>query len=133
MKHMLRVYLSSLISLWIVSMVYPPFALPQKLTMILEASLVYSLLRLFVEPLITILFLPIQFLTLGFLSWVRHVVLFYVLTLLVPTIMIRQWTFPEISWIGFVVPSIHISYFIALTSSSIFVTILYRLAQWLYE
>ena len=76
------------------------------------AGLVLSLLMLLVAPLLKILFIPINLLTFGLLSWVINVVL-YLLTVFVSGVSVVAWTFPGLSIAGFVLPEIAFSSFIS--------------------
>ncbi len=133
MKHVLRAYLSALVSVWLVGAAYPPFVVSRELTQLFSTAFVFTLLRLLVEPVLKILFLPIHFLTLGILSWLRHVALLYLLTLLVPTVIVRDWTFAQVSWNGFIIPSFHLSYLVSLVTTSLAIGCIYAAIQWLHE
>ena len=61
---------------------------------LLMAGLVLSLLMLLVAPLLKILFIPINLLTFGLLSWVINVVVLYLLTVFVSGVSVVAWTFP---------------------------------------
>lgn len=74
---------------------------------------------IFVAPILKILFIPINIITFGLLSWLVHVVLLYVLTLFVSSVQIIPMTTDSFSYAGFVVPPIHFTYVLSLVVSAI--------------
>lgn len=119
MKHFVRMLMFSVFSLWITSELLPTLTISGGIQNILSTGIALSFLMLFVRPLLKILFIPINVLTLGFFSWSINVIVVYILTLLVPAIQVHAWMFPGISWGGFVIPPIHLSYFASLIFTSL--------------
>lgn len=95
--------------------------------MLLLAGLVLSLLTLLVAPLLRILFLPINILTFGLLSWAINVMVLYILTIFVPGVQVSAWTFPGAEFAGFVMPQIQFSSLISFILVSLSVSILVNL------
>lgn len=62
------------------------------------------------KPVLAIIFLPVNILTLGLLSWLVNVVILYLWTIFVPNVHLATWIFPGISTAGFVVPAVNLSY-----------------------
>ena len=89
-----------------------------------------SILMILVKPILTILFIPINFLTLGFLSWVINVLVIYILTLIEPNIHIIAWEFAGASSFGFVVPPFHVSYILSMILSTFVITWSVNLLHW---
>ncbi|MEK7533311.1 MAG: phage holin family protein [Patescibacteria group bacterium] len=113
MKYLLRVFLFHSFSLWLVSQIIPALVISGGWPVLLMAGLVLSLLMLLVAPLLKILFIPINLLTFGLLSWVINVVVLYLLTVFVSGVSVVAWTFPGLSIAGFVLPEIAFSSFIS--------------------
>lgn len=91
---------------------------------IFTAGLVLSLLMLIVKPILKILFIPINFLTFGIAGLFINVVVVYLLTLLMPEVIIRAFVFPGLSWGGFVIPSVNLSYLWSLVIVSVLITVI---------
>lgn len=122
MKYLLRVFLFNLFGIWITSQILPTLVVADGAGVLLIAAATLSLLMLIVKPILKILFIPINILTFGFLSWFVNVIVIYLLTIVVPEVSIRPWTFPSASWAGFAIPSIHLTYFLALIVTSLVIT-----------
>ena len=113
MKYLLRVFLFHSFSLWFVSQIIPALVISGGWPVLLMAGLVLSLLMLLVAPLLKILFIPINLLTFGLLSWVINVIVLYLLTVFVSGVSVVAWTFPGLAVAGFVLPEIAFSSFIS--------------------
>ncbi len=122
MKYLLRVFLFNTYGLWIATQIVPGISLSGSLSTTLLAGLVLSVLMILVAPLLRILFIPINILTFGLLSWFVNVIVLYLLTIFVPEVFIRPWTFSGIIYGGFMIPPIQFRYFSSLVVSSLVVT-----------
>ena len=111
----------------------PALVAPGGWQTILFAGFILSLLMLIVVPILRILFIPINILTFGLLSWLINVIIIYLLTVFVPEIEVRSWLFPGASWAGFVIPRIHLSYFLALVVTSFFISTITDILHYVSE
>lgn len=118
MKHLIRVFLFSVFALWLTSEILPGVRMSGSWQTILFAGFILCLLQLIVAPILKILFIPINILTFGLLSWFVNVIVIYLLTLFVPEIQVNAWTFQGVSWAGFIIPFIEVSYFFSLICAS---------------
>ena len=122
MKHLIRTFLFNVFALWFASQLFPAIVTPGGWQAMLFAGCILSLLMLIISPILKILFIPINILTFGLLSWFVNVIVIYLLTLFVPEIQINPWTFPGLTFSGFVIPSVHLTYFMSLVVSSFFIS-----------
>lgn len=122
MKYLLRLFLFQIIGLWFTSQLIPTIVVLGNWQTLFLAGFTLGLLLLIVKPVLKILFLPINFITFGFLSWLINVIILYFLTLVIPQVQISAWTFPGFTFSGFVVPAFHLTYFLALIVSSLLIT-----------
>lgn len=127
MKYLLRVLLFNIFGLWLTAQIFPALVLAPGWQPLILAGTTLSLLMLIVKPILKILFIPINFLTFGLASWLINVILLYLLTVFVPEVYVQPWTFPGFSAAGFVVPSFHLSYQLALVAASLVVTFIVQL------
>lgn len=133
MKHVIRVFLFNVFALWLASQMLPALFVPEGAATVLFAGFVLSMLMLIVQPLLKILFIPINILTFGLLSWMINVIVLYLLTVFVPEIRINPWTFPGATWAGFVIPKLHLSYFAALVASSLLISVITDVLHYVSE
>jgi len=122
MKHFIKIWVFYVVALWFVQQIFPAFVIQGGWQPIFLAGLLLSLLMLVVRPLLKILFIPINILTFGLLSWFVNVIVIYVFTLIAPNVSITAWQFPGWSWQGFSIPGTYLSYFLCLVITSICIT-----------
>ncbi len=129
MKHLVRVFLFNCFSLWFVTQIIPALNITGGWQAVLIAGGVLSLLMLLIKPLLHILFIPINLLTFGLLSWFVNVIVLYLLTLFVPGVTVSAWTYPGAAWGGFVIPEIRFSSFLAYILVSLAVSFMSNLLR----
>jgi len=132
MKHLIRLFLFNVFGLWITSQIFPPFFIPGWQT-ILFSGFVLCLLMLIVVPILKILFIPINILTFGLLSWFINVIVIYLLTVFVPEIQIHAWTFPGTQFMGFIIPKMDLSYLSVLIVTSLLISTITDILHYVSE
>jgi len=133
MKHIIRVFLFNVFALWLAGQLLPALVVPTGVATVFLAGSVLALLMLIVQPILKILFIPINILTFGLLSWMINVIVLYLLTVFVPEIHVSPWVFPGATWAGFIIPAIRLSYFPALIASSLLITIITDVLHYVSE
>lgn len=133
MKHLIRIFIFHVFALWILKEVDPGLSIYGGVQNVLIAGLALSLLMLITKPILKILFIPINFLTFGIAGLFIDVVVMYILTLIMPEVVVREATFPGFSWGGFMIPSIHFTYFWSLIIVSFSVTVITHLLHGVSE
>lgn len=122
MKYLLRLFLFQIIGLWFATQIIPTIVVIGNWQTLVISGFVLGLLMLFIKPILKILFIPINFITFGLLSWLVNVAIIYFLTVIMPQVQIREWTFPGASFAGFVVPETHLNYMLSLIVSTLLIT-----------
>ena len=120
MKGIIRSFLFHIVALWFTTQLLPSLVIIGNWQTIVGAGMVLTLLTLFMQPLLKILFIPINFLTLGLASWLINVILLWLLTVVVPQVQVRAWNFGGISAAGFRIPPMHVSYGWSLIVTTLF-------------
>lgn len=133
MRRLIRSFAFSVVALWFTTQLVPTLVIIGNWQTLVAAGLVLTLLNLIISPILKILFIPINFITFGLLSWFVNVIILYLLTLFVPQVQIHEWNFPGASLAGFVIPPTHLSYFLSLVISSILVTLFSNVLHFLSE
>ncbi|MFZ5845649.1 MAG: phage holin family protein, partial [Patescibacteria group bacterium] len=75
MKYLVRVLLFNLFGLWLTSQILPTLKIAPGWATLILAGIIFSLLLTIVKPVLRILFIPINLLTLGLASWFINVIL----------------------------------------------------------
>ena len=124
MKYLVRVFVFNVFALWLASQLLPTIRVVTTWQALLSAGGVLSILMLIVKPILKILFLPINIITFGLLSWMVNVIVIYLLTVVASEVAIVSWTFPGGSALGFTMPQIKLTYGMALIASSLLITLI---------
>lgn len=95
------------------------------------AAIALSLGNHFIRPLLNLLLLPINLVTLGTLRWVTNVVIIYLVTLVVPEFKISFFDFGGFVWQGINIPSFYLSGIGALLVVSFAMSIISSFLVWL--
>lgn len=122
MKRFMRDFVFHVFSLWLASQLLPAILVVGSWMNFFIAGFVLTILVYIVQPFLKILFIPINLITFGLLSWFVHVIILYLLTLFVPEIMVRAYTLPGGNYAGFVVPPIYLNYITALIAAALLIT-----------
>lgn len=122
MKRLLRSIVSHIFALWLASTLIPALSISGNLWGMLSAGGALTLMMMLLKPLLAIIFLPVNILTLGLLGWLVNVVVLYIWTVFVPNVRLVPWVFPGISIAGFVVPLVNLSYTWTLIVVSLVIT-----------
>lgn len=133
MKYLIRVFLFNTFGLWLTGQILPFFSIGTSWEAILFGGLVLSILMLIVKPILHILFIPINIMTFGLLSWFVNVIVVYLMTIIEPTIRVTAWQFPGAGWAGFVIPPFDFSYIISLICATLTLTFITNILHTLSE
>ena len=91
MKNIIRSVIVTAISLLVLVWLFPGVSVTNTVTLLM-AAVVLALLNATLKPLLKLLFLPINLITLGIFGWIVHVLVLYLVTLLVPGLQIGSIT-----------------------------------------
>jgi len=131
MKSILKIYITSTLSLYLASMAVGGMQLSKGINSILIAGIALSLFSLLVKPLINLLLLPINLITFGLFRWVSSVIALYLVTLVVPGFKIIAFSFEGFvsKWID--IPSVNLSGILAIIAFSLVISVISSILHWL--
>jgi putative membrane protein len=133
MKAFFRHILINLLVLYLVSAVYSGFSIERDIKTLLTAAIIWLLLNKIVKPVIKLLLLPINLITLNLFSWVVGLITLFLLPLLVTGISINPYDFPGISYQGFSIPSFHLNIFLSYVVTSVLLNLFHGAIIWLIK
>lgn len=133
MKKYIRNYFVILLSLWLVSQIMPTVIFGNGWQTAIKAALGLLIVNLFVKPIINLLFLPINLLTLGSFRWLANVAGLYLVTLFVTDFKIEPFVFSGWNFSGFIVPMIRFNFFWALFLVSFLISFVTVFVHWLFR
>ncbi len=131
MKTILRAIFLNLITLYLVALFFPGLSISNQIFTYLSAAFVWTILNKIVKPIIKLLLLPINLITLGLFSWVVNVITLFMLKYLIPGVAIHAFTFSGYTFQGFVIPQMHFSIFFAYILTSLILSLVHSLMIWL--
>ncbi len=100
MKKILSPFINTALTIIILSWALPTISFLNWTTLII-ASIVLTLLQKVIKPIMSLILLPINIVTLGLFSWVINVFILYLATYLVPGLNIDPMTIMGINLNGF--------------------------------
>lgn len=133
MKHLLRLYLIHLLAIWFLISINSGFTISGNWQAIAYIALLLSAINMFIKPILKLLFLPVNMITLGFFSWVINIGVLYVLILIAPQIKIEAWSFPGSSGMLFNIPPFSLSKTANFVVSALLLAFTIRILKWLTE
>lgn len=133
MKTFLRQVSLNYLSIYLSSQIFLGFKVNPSFRVIFIASVVWLLLNKIVKPIIKLLLLPINLITLGLFSWVISVITLFLLQYLIAGISLTPHFFPGLSYQGFIVPSFHINLLFSYIITSCLINGLHSFFSWLIK
>lgn len=131
MKVFLRHILINLLVIYLVDLTYAGFTISHNLKTLLSAAIIWLLLNKIVKPIIKILLLPINLITLNLFSWVISLITLFLLQLIVGGISISSYNFPGFTYEGFVVPAFFVNVFVSYLITSTALNAYHSMILWL--
>ncbi len=131
MKLLLRSISVNLLVLYLVDIVYPGFSIKHDIKVLLTAAVIWLLLNKIVKPIIKLLLLPINLITLNLFAWVVSLLTLFLLQIIVGDIEITAYQFPGINFEGFIVPPLFINLFFSYLITSTLLNMVLASVKWL--
>lgn len=131
MKTILRAFLINLGALWVVSLVLPSLTINGGARGLIIGSLAFMAANIILVPLLRILLLPLNLLTLGIFAWLSNVLALYLLVNIVPTFKLLPYSFPGTTLNGFIIPAVFLSVFQVAIIASFLISLITHLLHWL--
>ena len=127
----MRNYLINLVVLLGVSYILPGLVVTGGVATFLKGALGLMVLNMMVIPLLKIMFLPLNVLTLGIFTWVINVVALYILTTVIPQIKLVPFVFTGYNLNGFTIPAHELTVLQVAIVSSFLIGFVSHFLHWL--
>lgn len=131
MKTILRYFFINTTSLWITSQLIAGLTYTGGIKTLLIGGIVFTLINFFLVPLLKILLLPLNLLTLGFFAWLINVLALYALTAMISEFHLVPFRFAGFTYNGFLIPDLNLSVFWVAVAASLMIGIITHFLQWL--
>ena len=131
MKTLLRNVLVYAFILFLLTKLIPGVHINQGYMPYVIGGVVLTLLNLFIKPILNIVSLPMNIITLGLFSLLINTAILYLFTIFVTDIQITSFTYEKMDAFGFVIPQTFFNTFFAYLYTSFVILIIDKSIQWL--
>lgn len=131
MKRLLRSFVIHFVALWIVATFIGGISYGNNFQYLALAAGALMLADMLLRPLLNLLLLPFNLVTLGIFRWVSGVVTFYIATTLVKGFSIVPFTYPGLHTNLFIIPAISFSAFSAFIAVAFLVSFVTSVLFWI--
>jgi len=128
MKSITRSLLVNGVVFWLLSKFTPAIVIEDTKSLILTA-LALTLVNLTIKPVLKLVTLPLNILTLGLFSWAYTLVALYLAISAIPGVCITGFVFPGFSGMGFTIPAVGFSRLATLAALSIVLSLVERIVK----
>ena len=130
MKTLLRYFLINLTSLWITTKLIPGLTYSGGIKSLFIAAFAFMVINFILVPLLKILLLPLNLLTLGLFAWVTNLVALFALTT-ISDFQLTPYFYPGATINGFIIPPSDLSTFWVAVLASLLIGFITHFLQWL--
>lgn len=131
MKTLLRHFLINFVSLYGTTTLIPGLTYTGGIKSLAFGALIFMLINFFMVPLLKLLFLPLNILTVGLFAWVINVIALYALTTIVSDFALIPYTFPGAEFLGINIPPTELTTFWVAVIASFLIGVITHFFQWL--
>mgnify|MGYP001558791726 CR=1 FL=1 len=131
MKSLLRYFLINLVSLWITTELIGGLSYTGGFQSLAFGAGVFALINILLVPLIKILLLPLNLLTLGLFASLTNVLALYALTNIMPQFKLMPYYFQGFDYSGFTIPGVQLSTLMVAIAASLLIGMLTHFLHWL--
>ena len=130
MKTLLRYFLINLTSLWITTKLIPGLTYSGGIKSLFIAAFAFMVINFILVPLLKILLLPLNLLTLGLFAWVTNLVALFALTT-ISDFQLTPYFYHGGTINGFIIPPSDLSTFWVAVLASLLIGFITHFLQWL--
>lgn len=131
MKWLLRNTAFYAFALFILPFIVSGVSIVGGLQTLLIGGFVLTIMLLIIKPVVNLISLPLNILTLGLFSALTNVVILYLLTVLVPNISVKAFVFESITYAGFQIPKASLNVFFAYILAAAVLSVIIGCITWL--
>lgn len=133
MKAFLRHILINLLVIYLVDASFSGFSILHDAKTLITAAVIWLLLNKIVKPVIKLLLLPINLITLNLFSWAIGLITLFLLPLIVNGINISPYDFPGFDYQGFSIPTFHLNLFLSFVVASVLLNFFHNFIVWIIK
>lgn len=133
MKKLLRDFLINFISIYITTQYLPGLSYSGGFKSLAIGALVFMLINFLLVPLLKVLFLPLNLLTVGLFAWLINVIALYALTSIVSDFMLTPFYLSPANFLGITLPGMDLTAFWVAVLASFMIGVITHFLKWLVD
>lgn len=133
MRWILKKILFHLLALFLAARLIPGFSIGNSFEAIGLATVILTIINVFIKPIVRLFFFPLNLLTLNLFSIVINSGIIFALTKFVPTVTISAWYFKGININGFVIPALEVGVIYTYVVVAVLITSIVDFLNWLIK
>ncbi len=131
MRTILRIIFINFTALWATTQILPGLSYSGGFKTLFLGSLAFAIINILLVPVLKILLLPLNLMTVGIFSWISNVLALFVLVNLVPQFKLIPYYFPGLRFEGFIVPGANLPILWVAIIASLIIGIISHFLHWL--
>ena len=133
MKSLIRTLILNVAVIFFAAFILPGLSYSGNFQVLLLAAVALGLVNMIVRPIVKLVTLPINLLTLGIFSWVINVFLLYLVTRLIPGFEVAAFHFEGLAYGGLSLAAMEVGLVSSYILSSFFISLLTSALGWLFN
>ncbi len=133
MRTLLKHFILDTISLYMVSQAVMGIVFAEGMFTLFLAGFVLMLANMIIKPVLNILLLPLNMVTLGLFRWIAYAITFYLVTLVVPGFKLGDFIFKGFNSYWFSLPPITISGVFAFVAFAFVISYMSTILRWIFK
>ncbi len=133
MKRLLRTIILNIAVVFFAARVLPGLSYSNNFQVLILAAVALGLVNMIVRPIVKLVTLPINLLTLGIFSWVINVLMLYLVTRLIPGFEVSGFHFEGFVYQGLAIQPMEVGLLSSYILSSFVISLLTSILGWLFD
>lgn len=131
MKSLARSVFINALSLYFLTLIFSGVKVSGGITSYIIGGIVLTIMFNVLKPVINILSLPLNIITLGTFSFIINILIFYIATQILGNITITGFVYSGFTYAGFVIPKVSLNTFFAYVTVSLVQSLFVSFISWL--
>lgn len=133
MKSFLRHIFVNFVTIYLLGSTFPGLIVDLNPKTLITASVIWFLLNKIIKPIIKLLLLPINLVTLNLFSWLVGLITLFLLQVFADGITVSSFQFEGLNLYGFIVPSFFVNLFFSYILTSVLLNSIHASIFWLFR
>ncbi|OGD81587.1 hypothetical protein A2572_04355 [Candidatus Collierbacteria bacterium RIFOXYD1_FULL_40_9] len=133
MKIFLRHIFVNFVAFYLLGVSYPGLQVDLNTKTLLTASIIWFLLNKIIKPIIKLLLLPINLITLNLFTWLIGLITLFLLQIFADGISVKSFQFQGLDFYGFIIPAFFVNLFFSYIITSVLLNWIHSAIFWLFR